>query len=518
VSYKVVSPSRFIPHAASTHTRVSPRLHLMPPDYPDIATLTTPDAAWLVASGEAGHAPEAAAVGRLRTRLAAAARQTEWVRALLVMADAAAVAFALGVGVQMVAGAPLRTAAILVPVLSIPIARVSGLYARRGRGLGRSTLAEVPRLAQLATLLALLCSLFGEQLVATPWNVTTTAVLWASLLVALPIGRGVARRLPAALAPERCLVIGSLDRQSRVRRTINGLSGGRSAVVGWVRPEQFALGPEAIQMLREVVAYHHAEHVFVAPDVADSSETLMLLRLLEELDVRVTLLPRLLELASATLTFEVLGAAAALDVRRLGLSRGERAFKRIVDVGTAALLLILTAPLAAVIAVAVRATGPGPILFRQQRIGRDGREFTMWKFRSMVRDAEDHKHSLRELNEAVGLFKIAEDPRVTRIGRLLRRTSLDELPQLVNVLRGQMSIVGPRPLVPDEDMTIAGWQRRRLHVRPGMTGVWQVMGSARVPMDEMVELDHLYVVSWSPWLDFKILVRTLDVIVARRGL
>jgi lipopolysaccharide/colanic/teichoic acid biosynthesis glycosyltransferase len=142
----------------------------------------------------------------------------------------------------------------------------------------------------------------------------------------------------------------------------------------------------------------------------------------------------------------------------------------------------------------------------------------MWKFRSMVRDAEAHKQQLRERNEAQGLFKIAEDPRVTRVGRLLRRTSLDELPQLVNVLRGHMSLVGPRPLVPEEDSTIAGWHRRRLYMRPGMTGVWQVMGSARVPMDEMVELDNLYVLSWSPWLDLKILVRTLHVVVAQRGL
>jgi exopolysaccharide biosynthesis polyprenyl glycosylphosphotransferase len=488
-------------------------------EFPDSSTLTTPDAAWQAPRDEPRTAAaDPAGAGAVRTRFAVAAAQTEWVRAMLVLADAAAVALSLGVGVQMVAGAPLHTAAILVPVLAIPVARVFGLYARPGRGLGRSTLAEVPRLAQLATLLALICSLVGNQLVAGPWDVTTTAVLWASLLLTLPIARAVARRLPAALAPERCLVIGSIDRLSRVRRTIHGLSGGRSLVVGWVRPEHVATGRESVEVLRELVAYHDAEHVFVAPDVVDSTDTLVLVRSLEELDVRVTLLPRLLELASATLTSEVLGAAAALDVRRLGLTRGERAIKRTLDIVGATLLLALTAPLAAVIAIAVAVTTPGPILFRQQRIGRDGRAFTMWKFRSMVRDAEAHKQDLQPRNEALGLFKIAEDPRITRVGRILRRTSLDELPQLVNVLRGQMSIVGPRPLVPAEDSTIAGWSRRRLHVRPGMTGVWQVMGSARVPMDEMVELDNLYVVSWSPWLDLKILVRTLDVIVARRGL
>jgi len=485
---------------------------------PDSATLPAPRAAWPTTNDGGDIAVQTASTRRARRRFTAAAEQTEWVRALLVAADAAAVAFALGVGVQFVAGAPLRPAAILVPPLAIPFARVFGLYTRRGRGLGRSTLAEVPDLAQLATLLALVASLAGPRIIATPWDVHVTIVFWASLLLALTLARGLARRLPAALAPERCLVIGSIGRSSRVRRTIHGLSGGRSNVVGWITPEQVAPGEDGVDLLRETVAYHHAEHVVVAPDVADSRETLVLIRALEELEVCVTVLPRLLELASATLTAEVVGAGAALDVRRLGLTHAERATKRAMDIGGASALLIMTAPLAVLIALAVRLTNPGPILFRQRRIGRDGREFTMWKFRSMVRDAEAHKQQLRARNEAQGLFKIAEDPRVTRVGRILRRTSLDELPQLVNVLRGEMSLVGPRPLVPDEDRTIAGWHRRRLHMRPGMTGVWQVMGSARVPMDEMVELDNLYVVSWSPWLDLKVLLRTMDVIVARRGL
>jgi exopolysaccharide biosynthesis polyprenyl glycosylphosphotransferase len=485
---------------------------------PDGAALTAPPAALRDTRSEADIALDGATVGRARARFAAAAQQTEWVRALLVFADGAAAAFALGVGVQFLAHAPLRPAALLVPALTVLIARVFDLYGTPGRGLGRSTLAEVPRLAQLATLLALLASFAGSRLVAVPWHVGMTAVLWASLLVALPAARALARRLPAALAPERCLVIGSIGRTARVRRTIHGLSSGRSIVVGWIVPEQVAPGQDGAQTLREAVAYHHAEHVVVAPDVADSHETLMLIRALEELEVRVTVLPRLLELASTTLTAEVIGGAAALDVRRLGLTLAERAIKRAMDVCGAAALLVLTAPLGAVIALAVRLTSAGPVFFCQRRIGRDGREFTMWKFRSMVREAEAGKQHLRARNEAQGLFKIADDPRVTAVGRLLRQTSLDELPQLFNVVRGDMSLVGPRPLVPDEDSAIAGWHRRRLYMRPGMTGVWQVMGSARVPMNEMVELDNLYVVSWSPWLDLKIVMRTLGVVLTRRGL
>jgi hypothetical protein len=168
---------------------------------PDGAALTAPPAALRDTRSEADIALDGATVGRARARFAAAAQQTEWVRALLVFADGAAAAFALGVGVQFLAHAPLRPAALLVPALTVLIARVFDLYGTPGRGLGRSTLAEVPRLAQLATLLALLASFAGSRLVAVPWHVGMTAVLWASLLVALPAARALARRLPAALAP-----------------------------------------------------------------------------------------------------------------------------------------------------------------------------------------------------------------------------------------------------------------------------------------------------------------------------
>jgi lipopolysaccharide/colanic/teichoic acid biosynthesis glycosyltransferase len=142
----------------------------------------------------------------------------------------------------------------------------------------------------------------------------------------------------------------------------------------------------------------------------------------------------------------------------------------------------------------------------------------MLKFRSMVVGADAVKDALRALNEAEGgLFKIEGDPRVTRVGRVMRRTSLDELPQLLNVLRGEMSLVGPRPLVPDEDALIEGWQRRRLAVKPGMTGLWQIFGSARIPMQEMVKIDYLYGANWSIWLDMKILLRTIPYILGRNG-
>jgi lipopolysaccharide/colanic/teichoic acid biosynthesis glycosyltransferase len=169
------------------------------------------------------------------------------------------------------------------------------------------------------------------------------------------------------------------------------------------------------------------------------------------------------------------------------------------------------------IAIAVKLSSRGPVLFRQIRVGRHGNDFKLLKFRTMVSDAEQRKHELLELNEAAPMFKIADDPRTTRIGRFLRRRSLDELPQLFNVLRGDMSLVGPRPLITEEDRLFSGWQRRRYHVAPGMTGPWQILGSSRVPMSDMVTIDYLYCANWSLWLDAKVLARTIPYVLSRRS-
>jgi exopolysaccharide biosynthesis polyprenyl glycosylphosphotransferase len=453
-----------------------------------------------------------------RGAVVALANRRDTARGLLVLADAAAVCVALGIGVQFVVGADLRLAAVLTIPFVVVMACLFGLYERLGRGLGRSTLTDIPRQFQLATLLALVASLVGERLIWSPWTPAATLVFWIGLLVTMPTARAAARWLPTAVAPERCLVIGDPERAARVRRTIVGLSAGRSQLVGWVPLDQLS-NPETRGALAELVRSRHVEHVVLAPLVVDTADVIEAVRSLEELDIQITLMPRLLELASATLTPDVIGAAAGLDIRRVGLSRGERWLKRAMDLVGAVLIIVALGPILLAIAVAVSTTSRGGALFRQQRVGRDGRTFSMFKFRTMVRDAEARKAELRSRNQAAeGLFKLVDDPRVTRVGRFLRRTSLDELPQLINVLRGDMSLVGPRPLVAEEDGTIAGWHRRRLRVRPGMSGVWQVMGSARIPLSEMVELDNLYVLSWSPWLDMKILLRTAVFVLARKGI
>ena len=191
--------------------------------------------------------------------------------------------------------------------------------------------------------------------------------------------------------------------------------------------------------------------------------------------------------------------------------------KRILDVVGSAVALVLLSPVLVLIAAAIRIDTHGPIFFRQTRIGLHGRPFAMYKFRTMVPDAEARLADLAERNEISGpAFKIAVDPRVTRVGRILRRTSLDELPQFWNVLLGQMSLVGPRPPISTEVAGYDMWHRRRLSMKPGITGLWQVSARLDEEFDRWVELDLTYIDRWSLWLDLKIMVRTVPAMFAGR--
>jgi lipopolysaccharide/colanic/teichoic acid biosynthesis glycosyltransferase len=191
--------------------------------------------------------------------------------------------------------------------------------------------------------------------------------------------------------------------------------------------------------------------------------------------------------------------------------------KRTIDVLGATLLIVLTSPLLAAIALAIRATDGSPVLFRQPRVGLHGRTFQLVKFRTMVRDAEDQLTVLMPRNEIAGpAFKVTHDPRVSRTGRFLRRTSLDELPQLWNVLRGEMSLVGPRPPLPREVASYGVWHRRRLAMKPGITGLWQVSERRSPDFDRWVSIDLDYIDRWSLWLDLKIMARTLPAMLEGR--
>jgi len=224
--------------------------------------------------------------------------------------------------------------------------------------------------------------------------------------------------------------------------------------------------------------------------------------------------------------FDVMGRSVEIDdvegVTMLGLappvlSRSSRAQKRAMDLLGSIVCLVLAAPVLVIIAVAIKLDSRGPLFFIQSRIGRAGKTLRVYKFRTMTRDAEAQRDKLTALSEDPNWLKLEADPRVTRVGRVLRTSSLDELPQLLNVVKGDMSLVGPRPLVEAEDDRVVDWGRARLDLTPGITGLWQVLGRTNIPFEEMVKLDYLYVTNWSLWSDVRLVLHTLPAVIYRRG-
>src|SRR6185312_14371699 len=405
-------------------------------------------------------------------------------------------------------------------------AKLYGLYDRDEALLRKTTLEEAPKLFQVATLYALVTWLAGGLVVAGALDRAEALFLWLSLTLLLLLARALARAGALHLAEaERCVFIGDVASAQAIRSRLSGHCGIKAELVAHVDFDE--VGPWSdragsatrlaeIRTLAQTLDVHRA---IVAPRSADAAEMLDLVRTLKAVGVRVSVLPRLLEVVGSTVEFDDLHGITVMGVRRFDLNRSSAAVKRAFDVAAASLGLLAVAPLLALIAVAIKLDSAGPILFRQLRVGRHGQRFHVFKFRTMVPDAEAMKDALRDRNEAQdGLFKIADDPRVTRVGRWLRKSALDELPQLLNIIRGEMSLVGPRPLVVEEDMRIEGWHRRRLELMPGLTGHWQILGPPRVPLREMVAIDYLYVANWSLWTDIKILLRTVPHVLGRRGL
>lgn len=233
---------------------------------------------------------------------------------------------------------------------------------------------------------------------------------------------------------------------------------------------------------------------------------------------RVKIVPDLFQLSLSKIAVDAVGGIPLIGVKDAAISGGALSIKRVMDVLLSIIIFILLLIPMGIIALLIKSTSKGPVIFKQQRVGRGGKLFTAYKFRTMRVGADVELESLQHLNEASGpLFKIRNDPRMTRIGKWLRRTSFDEFPQVLNVLRGDMSLVGPRPPLPNEVAQYEEWHKRRLDVAPGVTGLWQVSGRSELTFDEMVMLDLYYIENWSPWLDLWILIKTIPALLTARG-
>jgi exopolysaccharide biosynthesis polyprenyl glycosylphosphotransferase len=440
-------------------------------------------------------------------------------RRLLGMADLVAAGLALVLALWLTGGDADVTVLAGTPLV-IVLFKVAGLYDRDLMRLVHSTLDEAPTLLQLTGLYVLTVAIAAPVLTSGSFGASQVAALWLASFILTVAGRMIARWAAGkASGVERCLVIGEPALAERIREKLAS-SPARAEVIATLPTDGDELPRwESPQLLRRVVTELRADRVIVAPATGHGRNVAELIRVAKAAGVRVSVLPRMFEVVGSAVEFDDVDGLTMLGVRPFGLSRSSRALKRAFDLIVTTIGVLAVSPLLIAVAIAIKLDSKGPILFRQVRVGRDGRHFKIFKFRSMIVDAEQQKDRLRALNEVAeadgGMFKLTNDPRVTRVGNLLRKTSLDEMPQLLNVLRGDMSLVGPRPLVTEEDEQVLGLDRSRLHLTPGMTGPWQILGS-RVPMREMVGIDYLYVANWSLWQDVKLLLQTVRHVL-RRG-
>jgi exopolysaccharide biosynthesis polyprenyl glycosylphosphotransferase len=450
-------------------------------------------------------------------------------RRTLALADVASAAIAVLIGVPILGHDALNPVALLALPLVLVVGKVTGLYDRDEHLIKKTTLDEVPALFWVATLYALLIWLGGELIVDGTFGRDQAVGVWALLFASMVTIRALARHLARGLSrEERCLVLGDADTANWITRRFDEMPGLKARVVARaplaplapLAPEPGSNGHSGLKgRLERLLTVEQIERAIIVPRGAISDDLLNTTRSLKSMGLRVSVLPRLPEVVGSSVELDDVDGITLLGMRRFGLSRSSRAVKRSFDFVGSGLSLLALSPLLAAIAIAIKLDSRGPVLFRQRRMGRNGVPFEMLKFRTMTDGSEARKSALAARNEAEGgLFKIKDDPRITRVGARLRQFSVDELPQLFNVLRGDMSLVGPRPLVLDEDDRIEGWRRSRLELPPGITGPWQVFGSARIPLNEMVKIDYLYGANWSLWLDVKTLLRTVPFVLGRRGL
>ncbi|MGZ5320623.1 MAG: sugar transferase [Solirubrobacterales bacterium] len=495
-------------------------------------------------------APEEIPEGKLRQTTY---RRDAIYRRTLALADIASAGIAVLIGVPILGADALNPVALFALPLVLVVGKLTGLYDRDEHLIRKTTLDEVPTLFWVATLYALLIWLGGELIVDGHFGRDQAVGVWALFFASMVTTRALARKLAGALSgEERCLVLGDAATADWIARRFDEAPGLKARVVARApfEPEPGSNGHAGLDGLaglaglnghdgdngngrnghnglnglngddlEQLVSAERGERAIIAPRGAISDDLLNTTRSLKSMGLRVSVLPRLPEVVGSSVELDDVDGITLLGMRRFGLSRSSMALKRSFDFVGAALSLLVFGPLLVTIAIAIKLDSRGPVFFRQRRMGRNGVTFEMLKFRTMVDGAEAQKSALATRNEADGgLFKIKDDPRITRVGRRLRQISLDELPQLLNVLRGDMALVGPRPLVLDEDSRIEGWRRSRLELPPGMTGPWQVFGSARIPLGDMVKIDYLYGANWSLWLDVKTLLRTIPFVLGRRGL
>ena len=436
-------------------------------------------------------------------------------------------------------GHPIH-ADLLLLALGVPIwlllSYAYGLYHVDSKRADYGVAEEIGPIVQMATLWSWAVLLGISMSGLRPVAVDDIALFWALTIVLLTCVRAAVRAWSRRRVwfLQNALVVGTGSSAGEVVRKLLRHPEYGINVIACVNLSPPVPAPRRVRYLHhvpliqgevdvsELVDALEVDRVLVADSHLPVERRSALVRELADQGVHVDLVPGWSDVIGGRLDVSELEGMALLTVPQARMTRSSRCIKRVLDVLLGGLTLLLLAPFMLVAAAAIKLDSDGPVLFRQRRVGRDGRHFDVLKFRTMRVDADDLKEEVAALNyhgggNHSGMFKIREDPRITRVGRFLRRASFDEMPQLLNVMTGDMSLVGPRPLIETEDRQVEGRFRQRISITPGLTGLWQVHGRSEIPFEEMVKLDYLYVTNWSLALDLKVLMKTFAAVVKGSG-
>ena len=473
--------------------------------------------------------PELAALGRADHTVVGErhGRRDYVIRRLLVGADVLGILLAL---VVTAAVDPLRGSAdvVLWGLVTLPmwivVFKLYGLYDRDLKRVSHSTVDDLPWLFHGVVIGTLLTWALFKGLPPGRLPFLSVIAFGLTSLVAVSILRTVVRSAAIkVLGPERVAIVGSDSMAQLLVRKMRAHPEYGLEPIGMILPNGSGTVPLDLPVLNgsgdiaTIARRERVHRLVVSHSELSADEVVDVVRHCKGHALKVSLLPQVFDALGPSVEIDDVEGVTLLGINPPVLGRSSRAIKRALDLVGALVLVVLLLPLLVAIAIAIKLDSPGPVFFRQSRVGRGSERFSVLKFRTMYTDAEARREELLADSIDPNWLLVENDPRITRVGRRLRHLSLDELPQLWNVLRGEMSLVGPRPLIEAEDKMIGGWGRSRLDLTPGITGVWQVLGRTNIPFEEMVKLDYLYVTNWSLWTDVRLLLRTLPVVIARRG-
>jgi exopolysaccharide biosynthesis polyprenyl glycosylphosphotransferase len=481
------------------------------------------------------QAPGAAGEARLEASRRHRYRRGALVRRMLLISDVAGLGLAF-VLADMLLPALDGSADKVAPgyeyvafVVAIPfwilLLRLEGLYDRDEERTDHSTVDDIVGVFRSVTIGVWVFALVDAAASAVQPVWSRLALFWGLAVVLIPTLRAGARVLCRHLPgyTQNALIVGAgrVGQQLALKLANHREYG--IHLVGFVDDRPVELDPDLAERfplllggpdrLREFIGEHGVERVIIAFSNDSHEAVLANIRAIRDLDVQIDIVPRYFEVFGGGADVHTLEGIPLVGLRPTRLSRSSRVLKRAFDITASALGLIMLAPVLVAVAALIKLESAGPVFFRQVRRGANGSTFRIYKFRTMVVEAEEKKAEVVHLNmhrnRDPRMTKIPDDPRVTRVGRFLRRFSIDELPQLINVIKGEMSLVGPRPLILEEDAFVQEWARKRLDLKPGITGLWQVLGRSDIPFDEMTKLDYVYVTNWSLREDIRLILLTV---------